>query len=338
MAVTGLGFCNFTTAVKFGATASTFTINSDTSITATSPAHALGIVDVTVTNAAGTSGTSSGDRFAFDTSGVYELDGFGGFHPNDSSAISNEAYWAGFRIARVAHAWPLATSSQQGFTLDGYGGLQPYGPSTPAFSQTSGAAGHYWAGWDIARDFAFMPDGSGGLVLDGLGGLHPFGINGNTAPVPMGYSYFGFDVAIRVVIAADGKGGYTLDAQGGLHPFGIGGAAPQATPLQNTGYWTSRLAQDIALIPANGGYTGYVLDKFGGLHPFAPNGTALPPAITTSYFGFNIARGLFFLSGSSTDGYTVDGYGGPHPFGNAPAINNHSYWNGYDIVIGIFGA
>lgn len=157
--------------------------------------------------------------------------------------------------------------------------------------------------------------------------------------MPQGYSYFGVDVAIKVVIAADGKVGYTLDAFGGLHPFGIGGPAPQATPLQQTGYWTSRLAQDIALIPGqSGGYTGYVLDKFGGLHPFAPNGATLPPPIVTAYFGWNIARGLFSLSDSSTDGYTLDGYGGPHPFGSAPVLHSYSYWAGYDIATTIFGS
>src|SRR6185437_9723951 len=47
------------TAVHFGATAATtFTVNSDTSITATAPAGAAGSVDVTVTAPGGTSATS----------------------------------------------------------------------------------------------------------------------------------------------------------------------------------------------------------------------------------------------------------------------------------------
>ena len=52
------------TAVKFGGTAATsFTVNSATSITATSPAGS-GTVDVTVTTSGGTSATTSADRFA----------------------------------------------------------------------------------------------------------------------------------------------------------------------------------------------------------------------------------------------------------------------------------
>jgi hypothetical protein len=54
-----------TSAVKFGSTnAASFKINSDTSITAVSPAG-TGAVDVTVTTPSGTSATSPGDRFTY---------------------------------------------------------------------------------------------------------------------------------------------------------------------------------------------------------------------------------------------------------------------------------
>jgi alpha-tubulin suppressor-like RCC1 family protein len=59
---------NFTgaTAVKFGATnATSFTVNSATSVTAVSPAEGAGIVDVTVTTPGGTSALSKIDRFRF---------------------------------------------------------------------------------------------------------------------------------------------------------------------------------------------------------------------------------------------------------------------------------
>ena len=64
--ITGTGFTG-ATAVDFGSTAApTFTVNSDTSITATSPAAAsVGPVDVTVTTPAGTSVTGSADQFTY---------------------------------------------------------------------------------------------------------------------------------------------------------------------------------------------------------------------------------------------------------------------------------
>ncbi len=63
--VTGCGFTG-ATAVKFGTTAGTgLTVDSSTQITITSPAHAAGAVDVTVTTPAGTSATSAADTYTF---------------------------------------------------------------------------------------------------------------------------------------------------------------------------------------------------------------------------------------------------------------------------------
>jgi len=65
--ITGTGFsaASPTGAVKFGATNASYTINSNTQITATSPAGSAGIVDVTVTTAGGTSATSAADQFTY---------------------------------------------------------------------------------------------------------------------------------------------------------------------------------------------------------------------------------------------------------------------------------
>jgi len=63
--LTGTSFTG-ATAVSFGGTAAaSFTVNSATSISATSPAHAAGTVDVTVTTPSGTSATSVLDQFTF---------------------------------------------------------------------------------------------------------------------------------------------------------------------------------------------------------------------------------------------------------------------------------
>lgn len=65
VAVVGTNFVG-ATAVKFGSTAAaSFTVNSNTSISATSPAEAAATVDITVTNIAGTSPTGAADQFTF---------------------------------------------------------------------------------------------------------------------------------------------------------------------------------------------------------------------------------------------------------------------------------
>lgn len=62
--ITGSGFAG-ATGVRFGSTAATFSVISDTSMSAWAPSAVTGPVDVTVTTPAGVSATSSADQFAY---------------------------------------------------------------------------------------------------------------------------------------------------------------------------------------------------------------------------------------------------------------------------------
>jgi spore germination protein YaaH len=293
--------------------------------------------------ASGTTMVASNATNGLPFNGLYTLDAYGGIHADNSGPLDGTAYWAGWSIARAAEALPGPAAPQSGFVLDGFGGLHPYG--APGLNETSGSAEHYWPGVDIARDFAFLPDGSGGFVLDGYGGLHPFRVNGNTAPLAaQGAPYWpGRDLAKKVVIFSDGTGGYVLDAYGGVHPFGINGPSPVAgSSMVGSGYWAGwDIARDIVLVPGDGNHAGYVLDGFGGMHPFHPSadGSVMPAPISTAYWGGqDIARGEWLLPGSATSGYTLDLSGGLHAFGTAPALTFYPYWAGKDLAKEIFGA
>jgi len=261
--------------------------------------------------------------------GLYTLDDYGGLHADSSPPLSTGAYYAGWKIIRAGKALPGAIP-QSGATLDGYGGMHSYGvPLT--FSATP-----YWRGWDIARDFAFLPDGSGGYILDGFGGLHPFGVNGHAAPpAAQGAGYWrGWDIARRIVVFSDGTGGLVMDAYGGLHSFGIGHPAPAAA----TGgpYWKGwQIARDLVLVP--GSHAGYILDGFGGVHAFSG-----AKAITTPAYwpGHDIGRSLWLLPSSTISapaGYSLDGWGGLHAFGGAPVLSGYDYWSGSDVAHNLLG-
>lgn len=63
--ITGSGFTG-TNGVTFGGTAATsYTVDSDTQITAVAPAHAIGTVDVVVTTVAGSSPTGTSSEFTY---------------------------------------------------------------------------------------------------------------------------------------------------------------------------------------------------------------------------------------------------------------------------------
>jgi hypothetical protein len=62
--ITGTGFTG-ASSVKFGAASASFTVNSDTQVTATAPSGSAGVVDVTITTAGGASPVSSADRYTY---------------------------------------------------------------------------------------------------------------------------------------------------------------------------------------------------------------------------------------------------------------------------------
>jgi len=276
-----------------------------------------------------TVGVDSAASWSHPFHGLYTVDNYGGLHFDNSPPVTGTAYWPGKKLVRAAKSVP--GNEQAGLVLDAYGSLHPYGAPTTI------VGGPHWTNWDIARDFALLPDGTGGYVLDGFGGLSPFGLNGHAAPpLTKGGPYWrNWDIARKVVIFSDGTGGYVMDAYGGLHGFGINGPAP--APATGGGYWAGNpIARDLVLIP--GTHAGYVLEAYGGLHAFNSAAALTSPAY---WPGWDIARSVWLLSSSTLTapaGYLLDGWGGIHQFGGAPAITGNDYWPHWDIAHNLTGS
>jgi murein DD-endopeptidase MepM/ murein hydrolase activator NlpD len=135
-----------------------------------------------------------------DGSGGYVMDAYGGLHPFAVGsnpmppAITNYAYWAGWRIARDIALAPSSTASNvAGVTLDGWGGVHPFGRAGAVTDMA------FWPNWDIARSVQFAPNSTAahpaGWVLEGFGGIHPFG----GAPAVPGAYWPKNDVAVKLM-------------------------------------------------------------------------------------------------------------------------------------------
>ena len=231
---------------------------------------------------------------------------------------------------------PPPTGTLSGWTLDGWGGLHPFGG---AGSSPAPVGAPYWPGWDIARGVAL--DSSGwGVVVDGWGGLHTFSTRaGVRIPTLTSSTYWrSWDIVRGVALMPDHSGGFVVDGWGGLHPFGIGRSAP---PTASGGpYWPGwDIARGVTIDPS--GTFGYVVDGWGALHRFTIGSTetAAETVVGASYWpGWNIARGVAIAS-DGRSGVTIFGWGGLHTFaigtGTPPTVTGESYWPGWDTARGV---
>ena len=253
--------------------------------------------------------------------GLYILRGDGYLKPVTSPPVATTLYWTGTNLARAAHPLPGPTSPANGAVLNAHGVLVSYGGH---FTVRTSAT---WPSLDIARDFAFLPDGTGGYVLDGHGRIWPFAVNSNPMPPPAHGNpvWPTLDIARKIVVFADGTGGYVMDYTGVPNPFAIGANAVPAHP-QLTRHWSNNFARDMVLIP--GTRSGYVMNAYGGLYPFTAPGETTPtvPASSLFWYGQDLARGFFLLPGSTAaepGGYLIDCGGAIRPWGSAtgPALS-----------------
>ena len=256
--------------------------------------------------------------------GMYALRSDGYLRPYTSPPVATWLNWGTKNMARAAHPLPGASSPAVGAVLAATGQLVPYGEALTLRTSIR---------WkiDMARDFAFLPNGTGGYVLDRHGNLWPFAVGANPMPPAVHGNpvWRTLDIARKVVILPSGKGGYVLDYTGVANPFAIGRyAAVPAHPAMTT-TWSFNFARDMVLIP--GTSSGYVLNGYGGLYPFTAPGETKPvvPAGSPYWAHHDVARGFFLLPDStatSPGGYILDCAAGLTPWGNAPATGFSGTW------------
>ena len=149
------------TAVHFGGVAATsYTVNSATHITATAPAGAAGLVDVTVTTAGGTSATSVSDDYVYVVPG-----GFLVTNASNNPATSGSLPWA------VAQA--NAASSNATITFD---------PADFTSATTITLASTLTL-TNTAHSITINGGGAGPITVSGGGTVQDFNVNANVTAI-----------------------------------------------------------------------------------------------------------------------------------------------------------
>ena len=279
--INGTGFmtANPTGAVKFGATNATYTINSDTQITATSPVSSSGTYDVTVTNPDGTSATSASDQYTYVAPPVSSSQTYGSIVPyntggNATTNIDLSLFITGGSFA-TGYAVGSATTAQGGSVSVNSSGIATYTPPV---------------GFRNANDsFTYTASNAGGTsspatVTVTVGNpTITVSLPASTATVERVYNNLG-----NAVTFSGGRASYTINSISGL-PAGLtdsGGGVISGTPTANGTYTV----------------TVNVTDSSLGAGPYTTNAQAtlivsLPPAPVASSFAIN---GLTYNFGSAT--------------------------------------
>ncbi len=139
--------------------------------------------------------------------------------------------------------------SVMGYTLDGYGGIHPFGGAPPVADSAT------WPGQDIARGIVLTPSRDAvsvqGYTLDYSGGIHPFG--GAPAVTPSAV-WPNQDMADSIVAwtgaRAGSPGGWVLDRHSDVHAYG---SAPSLAASQTWPTWD--IARGLAGAGSGGGST-----------------------------------------------------------------------------------
>jgi hypothetical protein len=265
--ITGTGFTGVTGpgGVQFGGTnAAHYTFNSDTSITATSPAGAQGTVDVTVTTPAGTSPTSAADHFSYLTvpgapTGVTGVPGNGQVTvswnaPGNTGGTGITMY----TVTASPGGAQCSTDPATTCTVTGLTNGTPYTFTVTATnSQGTGPAS--------APSAAVTPKVSGGLgywIVGSDGGIFNYGDAGFFGSA--GGMHLNKPV-VGMAATPDGNGYWLVASDGGIFNYGDAGFFGSAG-----GMHLNKPIVGMAATPDGGGY--WLVASDGGIFAYGDAG------------------------------------------------------------------
>jgi hypothetical protein len=296
--------CNFlgVTSVDFGTTpALSFTIDSDTQITAIAP-PGIGQVDVELTGPNGKSPISIATAFGYGAQGYTLAGADGGVFAIGTS------YEGSLTGSHITPAKPIvgvaSTSAGTGYWLVGAdGGVFAFG-SAGYYGSLPGS--HITPAKPIVG-IASTPDGKGYWLVGADGGVFAFGSAGYYGSLP-GSHVTPAKPIVGIAAAPDGNGYWLVGADGGVFSFGSAGfhgsmagqtlAKPivgLATTTDGGGYW---------LVGADGGVFSLGDAAFHG---------SVPGLHLSSY------KPIVGITSPDSGGYDVVGSdGGVYSFGDAP--------------------
>jgi hypothetical protein len=319
--ITGTGFSAApgTGAVRFGATTATYTINSNTQITATAPAAAAGTYDVTVTTVGGTSATSAADQFTYVAAPTVTA-----LSPNRGTALGGSVVTLTGTNFAGATAVSFGATPATAFTVNGPTGITATAPAgtgtvdvrvtTTGGTSATGAADQF-----TYVAIALSPTALSGTPKVGAAFTQTLTASGGTAP-------YAFALASGSALPA----GLTLSPTGvisatptvaGAFSFTVQATDNSSISGQQT-YSGSVASANLVLAPAastlppgtlNTAYAGQTFTASAGTAPYtyAATGT-LPPGLTLNATtgvlgGTPTTAGSFTFSVTATDSSTGTG-------------------------------
>jgi hypothetical protein len=366
--ITGTGFTGASD-VDFGGVPATFTVNSDTSISATAPSQAAGTVDVTVTTTAGTSPSTSADQFTYTAAAAPSVTGVSPNTGDSGGGTAVTVTGSGFTGATAVSFGGVAAS----FTVNSDTSLSATAPAqaagtvdvtvtTPSGTSATGSADQFTYTAAPAPTVSGITPSSGPTTGGTLVTITGVGFTGASAVSFGGVPAAGFTVDSDTLIVATAP----AEAAGTVHVTVTTPSGSSATSAADRFTYSAVAGPAVmGITPAGGstaggtpvtvsgsGFTGATGVNFGGtaassftvlsdtlLTATAPAATAGTVDVTVTTPGGTSATGAadqFTYTAPSGPAVTGLGTSGGTTAGGQPVVVTGSGFTGATAVL--FGA